>query len=576
MALQVDRGPRRSIGKYEVLGRLGAGGMAEVFLCRARDEKAVERLVAVKRTLPGLTTDEKFLSMFIDEARISANLAHDNIAQVVEFGRHGNQYFIAMEYVEGVDLRAIRRFFRALGQLPPWAMAAHIAGKICAALDYAHSKRDHHGEAMNIIHRDVSPANVLISFEGQIKLIDFGIARAAERLFQTMGSVVKGKIAYMSPEQSIGDPVDHRTDIFGAGIVLYELLTGKNPFVFPGEGDRRCLARVREANIAPPSTLVPDLPSKLEQVCMRAVQRRAADRFGSAGEMQEELEAFCHKIGYGYRKFNLWLKEAFADQIHATREALREVWELAKQPTAVASASALQSAPTLMKGGLEQVPTVIAPEVDEQATVAAKAAARRRDDPADRAIADTVAVDGGLAAVETVIDRGAATARSAPLAPVATVPDEIDPAADAARPEGDAQHVPAPAVVPRPPPPRSAAMWIIAAIAGVVVVAALIVVLVLLRSAEPEPRIAAPAADSRPAKKTGAPAKKAGAPAKKAGAPAKKAGAPEKAGVPAVEKTEPAKTEPTQPVHPVEPRARPVRRRPTPKRKKRASEDVNW
>ncbi len=312
-----SNGRLQQIGRYEIVARIARGGMAEVFLGRATGEGGFQRLVTIKRILPHLAATEEFVAMFTDEARILAELHHSNIGQVFEFSREGDTYFIAMEYIRGVDLRRIYRKFGKLGVLPPHAMAAFLVRDVCAALEYAHTRQDNRGEPLGIVHRDVSPSNVLVSFEGEIKLIDFGIARATERLHETSGATLKGKFSYMSPEQARGEDLDNRSDIFGCGILLYELLTGRNPF--KGKTDLGTLERVRKASIPPPSALVGKIPPELEHVCLRALSLAPADRYADAGELQSELEKYCFEAAYGRRKLAAWMQEKFADQMEQTR-----------------------------------------------------------------------------------------------------------------------------------------------------------------------------------------------------------------------------------------------------------------
>ncbi len=309
------------IGRYEILAPLGKGGMAEVFVGRATGEGGFERLVAVKRILPELAETPDFVEMFTDEARISAGLSHGNIGQVYEFGRSDDSYFIAMEYIQGVHLRKIYRVFGKAKKIPPPGLAAYVMANVCAALEHAHTRTDAEGSPQNIIHRDVSPSNVLVTFEGEIKLIDFGIARARQRVHETSASALKGKFAYMSPEQAFGRDLDHRSDIFCAGILLFELLTRCNPF--EDDNDLSTLERVRKAKVIPPRKVVGDVPEELEAVCLEALQREPDDRFASAGEMQSALEAYHFKVGYGRQQLSGLMQEAFAEQREKTRDLLR-------------------------------------------------------------------------------------------------------------------------------------------------------------------------------------------------------------------------------------------------------------
>ena len=239
-------------GKYYLLERINVGGMAEVFKAKAFGVEGFERLVAVKRILPSVAQDEEFIRMFIDEAKIAVQLNHANIAQIFDLGMADGAYYIALEYVPGKDLRTLFENARKTRRPLTVAQACYSIIKICEGLDYAHNKRDGHGRELHIVHRDVSPQNVLISEEGEVKVIDFGIAKAAGRASRTKAGILKGKFGYMSPEQVRGLPLDRRSDIFSLGIILYEILTMERLFV--GESDFATLEKVRNVEILPPTT----------------------------------------------------------------------------------------------------------------------------------------------------------------------------------------------------------------------------------------------------------------------------------------------------------------------------------
>jgi serine/threonine protein kinase len=222
-------------GKYLLLERINVGGMAEVFIAKAFGVEGFERILAIKKILPTMAEDEEFITMFIDEARISVQLNHANVVHIHELGKHDETFYIAMEYVAGRDLRTILERYRRHKEIMPTAQAVFIASKICEGLDYAHRRKDARGQDLDIIHRDVSPQNILISYEGEVKIIDFGIAKAANRSQKTQAGILKGKFGYMSPEQVRGLPIDRRADVFAVGVILYEMLTGEKLFV--GESD---------------------------------------------------------------------------------------------------------------------------------------------------------------------------------------------------------------------------------------------------------------------------------------------------------------------------------------------------
>ncbi len=236
-------------GKYWLLERINVGGMAEVFMAKTFGVEGFERLVAVKRILPNIAEDTEFIQMFVDEAKIAVQLTHANIVQVFDLGKVADSYYIAMEFVHGRDLRALFDRCRHEGEPMSVAQACFIVMKVCEGLDYAHNKRDAQGTELHLVHRDVSPQNILVSYDGELKLVDFGIAKAAGKASKTQAGILKGKFGYMSPEQVRGLPIDRRSDIFSLGIILYELLTGERLFV--GESDFSTLEKVRNVEILP-------------------------------------------------------------------------------------------------------------------------------------------------------------------------------------------------------------------------------------------------------------------------------------------------------------------------------------
>ena len=299
------------IGKYAILERIDVGGMAEVFL--GVDEQ--NQLVAIKRILPEVALKDQLVSMFIDEWRITAKLKHPNIARIYDFGRADKLYYMAMEFINGVDLRLVKQQFKILrkeqdAHLP--TLAAYIVAHVCAALDYAYSRMDDLGQPMRIVHRDVSPSNVLLSFAGEIKLIDFGVAKATQRVYKTTGKALKGKFAYMSPEQARGKEVDNRSDIFSVGILLYELLTGKNPF--SGGDEFNTLERVASVQAPPPSALGVDVPPELNLCCQRALALDPEDRYGSAQTMGTVLRRYYEREGFDQDELKQWLKQRLPNQ----------------------------------------------------------------------------------------------------------------------------------------------------------------------------------------------------------------------------------------------------------------------
>src|SRR6202035_1758460 len=236
------REPGERFGQYTLQEKIATGGMAEVWKARMRGVEGFQKTVAIKKILPHLTDNSEFVGMFIDEAKLAAQLSHPNIIHIYDLGKIGRDYYIAMEYVEGKDLRSILNAGRKRDMPMPLGPALLIAGGLASPLDYAHRKRDFEDRELGLVHRDVSPQNVLITFEGDIKLCDFGIAKAVSKASQTQMGALKGKLQYMSPEQAWGKPVDARSDIFSLGAILFEMLTGER--LFPGDSEMSVLEAV--------------------------------------------------------------------------------------------------------------------------------------------------------------------------------------------------------------------------------------------------------------------------------------------------------------------------------------------
>ncbi|MBX3275336.1 MAG: serine/threonine protein kinase [Sandaracinaceae bacterium] len=298
-------------GKYELLERIGIGGMAEVFKAKIYGAEGFERLIAIKRILPNLTEDDDFVQMFVDEAKIAVRLNHPNIVGIDDLGKAEGTLFIAMEYVHGKDLRAIYDVDNARGTSTPVGISCHIVMKMCEALHHAHFATGPRGEPLNVIHRDVSPQNVLLSFDGEVKVADFGLAKARGRMVQTQAGVVKGKLAYMSPEQLRGDEIDHRVDVFGLGIVLFELLAGVRLFLGPSDMDT--LRRVYEAKVPALRPLNPEVHPELEAIVRRALAKDRDERYPTALALFEDLQTHVYGQGLyaGTGALRQYLQDAF-------------------------------------------------------------------------------------------------------------------------------------------------------------------------------------------------------------------------------------------------------------------------
>ncbi len=281
-------------GPYALIDRVAIGGMAEVFKAKRAGVEGFEKIVALKRILPHLSDNKEFLDMFVDEAKMVAGLAHPNIAQIFDLGRIEKSYYIAMEYVHGRDLRTIMKRAREKGLRMPLDLSLRVVSQVCAALEYAHRKKDERGRPMEIVHRDVSPQNILISFEGDVKLVDFGIAKAATKASNTDRGALRGKLLYMSPEQAWGRPIDRRSDVFSLAIVLYEMVTETKPFIGAGT-ELTILELVRQCVITPAREINPRVPEALDRVIMKALARDPEERYQDAGQMQRGLERFLRE-----------------------------------------------------------------------------------------------------------------------------------------------------------------------------------------------------------------------------------------------------------------------------------------
>jgi len=288
----IDSTPK-AVGRYQILDRLAVGGMAELFKATLTGDHGFEKLVAIKKILPHLATDKSFVEMFIDEARITAQLDHRHIVQVFELGTDADTPYIAMQYVDGLDVLALlRECARAQIRLQP-DVAALIARDVLDALDYAHNALDSSGRPLGIVHRDISPGNVLLSWRGDVKLTDFGIARAAERRHKTEAGTLKGKYGYMSPEQVSGSEIDARSDLFSVGILLAEMVMARR--LFTSTNDLDILLMVRDARLDRLHKYASEFPVELRVLTTRALQRRPEDRWQSAAQFRDALDEWLRR-----------------------------------------------------------------------------------------------------------------------------------------------------------------------------------------------------------------------------------------------------------------------------------------
>ena len=301
-------------GRYELLKKLAAGGMGQVFLARKKGV-GFEKLVVLKTILPHLVEDEEFFTMFLDEAKLTARLNHPNIAQIFDVEVEQNQHFVVMEYVQGEDVRRVEKRSRAESIRIPLGVILRVIADAAAGLHYAHTATDDTGVPMGIVHRDISPQNILVGFDGGVKVIDFGVAKAAGRLQHTATGVLKGKFPYMSPEQADGQDLDARSDIFALGIVLWEMLCDRR--LFKGDNDLASQRLVKAAAVPAPSSIEPSLSPALDAIVLKALAKNRDDRFADAGEFRHALEAFAHEAHQQASSSHLstFMRKLYVDRI---------------------------------------------------------------------------------------------------------------------------------------------------------------------------------------------------------------------------------------------------------------------
>ncbi len=325
------------LGQHELLIRLAAGGAANVFL--VRDTSSPEgRLLALKILLPSLASNEDFLKMFFTEAKIAAQLQHDNIVGIAGFGQVNGIYCLAMEYIFGASLAQVLRASARAKRPLTVGVLLRITSEVCDALHYAHEMSDENGEHLGLVHRDVTPQNILIGFNGSPKLTDFGIAKATNRGWETQAGIVKGKFSYMSPEQALGKNVDRRSDIFGAGIVLWEALTGRD--LFKGSTPMEVLTAIREQKIEPPSKVVPGLTPIVDPIVMKALRRSPRQRYQTGAEMRDDIEDLIRRAGVSIDAATISkeLATIYSDDIAERAFALRTAMAGKADPASLAKA----------------------------------------------------------------------------------------------------------------------------------------------------------------------------------------------------------------------------------------------
>jgi serine/threonine protein kinase/DNA-binding response OmpR family regulator len=316
---QVFPEEKYEFGNYDILGLIARGGMAEIYKAKKKGVKGFEKIIAIKKILSGYGEDDKYIEMFVDEAKIAAELTHPNIVQIYDLGKKDDFYFIAMEYVHGKDLRLLIQRLSELATRIPEELSVYLTLKVLEALGYAHHAKDSQGNNLEIVHRDISPPNILLSFGGDVKLTDFGVSKARIKMHQTVSGALKGKLLYMSPEQARGErDIDSRSDLYSVGVILYELITGEKLFIDSSE--ILILKRVQEGFVKRPSEIVDNVDPQLEKIILKSLAKNRWERYQSASEMITDLEnylrhkfdhmpASIHMAHYLYRIYQEEIKE---------------------------------------------------------------------------------------------------------------------------------------------------------------------------------------------------------------------------------------------------------------------------
>jgi serine/threonine-protein kinase len=344
----------RAFGKYTLLRRLAAGGMAEIFLALHRSMAGFEKLIVIKRILPSMNQNKAFIEMLLHEARVAATLSHPNIVQIFDVGQVDGTFFIAMEHIHGEDIQAVVRAMKKkeLTEFPLEHTLSIVLG-MCAGLAYAHDKRDLDGRPLSIVHRDISPRNIVVSFTGDVKIVDFGIAKSGvEPGEDTSSGQLKGKAPYMSPEQASGQAIDWRSDIFATGVMLFELTTGKR--LFKGASEFETLKLIVDKEYPRPSDIRPGYPPALERIVMKALAKNRDHRYQTAREMQADLEAFVReeRIPVSQVSLTSWMGWLFEDKLAQQKEALQDIKQLADVIAAQQVTSGLYEGATTTTTGI--------------------------------------------------------------------------------------------------------------------------------------------------------------------------------------------------------------------------------
>lgn len=352
------------VGQYYLLDKIAQGGMAEIYKGLAYDLHGIKKTVVIKKILPNIAADKEYINMLIGEAKTAVMLNHGNIAQVYDLGKVGDDYFMVMEFVDGKSLSQIHKKCVKGGDLIPVPYVCYFISEVANGLNYMHRKTDDQGRLLNIIHRDISPQNIIISYSGTVKIVDFGIAKAAIKIDITESGVLKGKFAYMSPEQARGDSIDHRSDIFSLGVILHEILTGRR--LFKSENARETLKKVRQCQVPPPSSLRAGLPEEIDRIALKALAADRDKRYFFASEMQNDLVKFIYRNfpDFSPAKVGEFIKDIFVNEILDAKELEEE----AKTPFLIIdrTQSAIADASKMENTGLIKAPPHTEPFFTEE------------------------------------------------------------------------------------------------------------------------------------------------------------------------------------------------------------------
>lgn len=315
----------QQLGRYLLVEKIASGGMADVYRGKLFGIEGFEKDVAIKKILPYWSGNQEFINMLVDEAKVLLHLTHANIVQVFELNKEDETYYIVMEYVDGVDLRSLIKQLKKKGRKFSPSLVCYIAQQILNGLLFAHERKDRHSRPLGIVHRDISPQNILLSSEGEVKITDFGIARVIGKTTETTTGTLKGKFAYMSPEQALGQKVDHRTDIFALGILLYEMVTGER--CFKGDNDLKTLESVKEARIVFPKETLEIIPSQLVDIILGALKKNKEERFQTAAGLRNEIRSLENTMGYLVSPSDLkqLILEIFPERFARRREKEEEL-----------------------------------------------------------------------------------------------------------------------------------------------------------------------------------------------------------------------------------------------------------